>query len=94
MQQRYRKIEIKEISGNSRWCQNFKTIKTCVIVFLFEKKMSKIERTLYKKKVLSPKYFFKNQNCLRNSRSKVLKILRNEPFALKTAKNHCIHGKT
>ena len=26
------------------------------------KKISKIERTLHKKKVLSPKYFFKNQN--------------------------------
>ena len=38
------------------------------------KKMSKIERTLYKKKVLPPKYFFKNQNGLRNSRSKVLKF--------------------
>ena len=43
-------------------------------MFLFKKKFIKIERTHYEKKVLSPKFFQKNQNWILNSGPKFSKF--------------------
>ena len=76
------KIKMQQRYSKMRW-QKFLEILDCSKILNHKKfghsvstwkKMSKIERTLYKKKVLSPKYFFKNQSWLRNFRSKVLKF--------------------
>ena len=45
-------LDCAKILNHKNMCHSVSTLK----------QMSKIERTLYKKKVLSPKYFFKNQN--------------------------------
>ena len=66
--------------------------KVCQSVFI-RKKIMEIERTQYKRKVLSPKYFFKNQNWRCYSRSKFWNFWKTAILHKKQPKNTVFMGK-